>query len=206
MYQCVDPGLGVVLIEQGPLVLATTNDGVNDNVCCLSWLMPLSLSSGYHNIALCTGPWNTTYTTLKKTGEITICVPIYSAFRKVVSTGSVSFEECANKFKRFGLKKLPGVKNKCPIIDGCAGYLECRFAKEYPEDNIVILDTINVGIDRNKFSQPKIHAVGDGSFTFDGKIVNGRQFMGGKIPSNTQEESYMSLVGFPKFSRKMSYK
>lgn len=206
MYKLLDPSLGFVLVEDGPLVLATTALKDQKDVCCLSWTMVLSFASGNHNIALCTGSWNRTYDFMKESGEITINIPVKSQFKQAVLTGSVSIEEGIDKFQKFGLKTIPGIQNKCPILKGCAGFLECRFATEYLQDNIVILDTVNVGIDPIQFKEPRIHAVGDGSFTFDGEIANGRKYMGGKIPENTLDEEYLKLIHFPKRTRKVSDK
>lgn len=203
MYRRMDSAYGFVLIESGPLVLATTRWKGEDDVCCLSWTMALSFSSGKRNVALCTGPWNETYNFLKRTGQITLNIPVREMFSQAVSCGSLSFGECPDKFSKFGLKKLPGIENDCPVLDECAGFLECRLAKEYPEDRIVVLDTVDVGIDPERFVRSRIHAVGDGSFSFDGEIVDGRAHMGGKVPPLCQGEGYEKTVSFPKRSRRV---
>ena len=49
------------IIEPGPVVLITTNDGNNDNVMTISWTMVLDFAAEF---AITTGPWNYSYTAL----------------------------------------------------------------------------------------------------------------------------------------------
>lgn len=204
MYRSFDPSYGFVLIEQGPLLLVTVGDKSASNVFCLSWSMALNFDSGNRNVAISTGPWNRSYEFIRKTGRLTLNVPVGNQLKKAVLCGSVSFDDCPDKFKAFGLKTLKGKKNPdVPIIQGCAGYLECEVDKIDEENSILFLNTLAVGLDPVRFRQPKIHAVGDGTFTVDGTLVNGRAYMGGKIPSNTDRDGYLAFAKIPKRSRKL---
>ncbi len=204
MYREFNPSYAFVLIEQGPLILITTHDDEEgDNVFPLTWSAALNFDSGEHNILISTGAWNHSYKTIEKTHRLTLNIPIYSQMRRAILCGSVSFSECPDKFEKFNLTNLPGHKNKAPIIKGCAGYIECELAKEYPQDSLLILNTLSVGLDTTNFRKPKIHAIGDGTFTIDGKIINGRDWMGDKVPDNTRNEEYEEFAKLPKVSRKL---
>ena len=56
------------LIEPGPLVLVTTNDGRKDNVMTITWTMVLDFQARF---AITTGPWNHSYIALRETRPIT---------------------------------------------------------------------------------------------------------------------------------------
>jgi len=57
------------LIEPGPVVLVTTNNGNNDNVMAISWTMVLDFAAEF---AITTGPWNYSYTALQESKECVI--------------------------------------------------------------------------------------------------------------------------------------
>ncbi len=198
MYTEMDPSYAFLLIEQGPLILITTHGVDGDNVFPLTWSAALNFDSGDGNILISTGPWNHSYEAIEKTGRLTLNIPVASMARKAVLCGSVSFTEEPDKFKRFGLEKLKGTANKAPIIRGCGGYAECVVKKEYREDSLLILSTLTCGIDFELFRKPKIHAIGDGTFTTDGELLNLRDCMGGKIPANCEKADYVALASIPK--------
>jgi len=60
------------LIEPGPVVLVTTNDGQKDNVMTITWTMVIGFSAAF---AITTGPWNHSYAALLETKECVISIP-----------------------------------------------------------------------------------------------------------------------------------
>ena len=54
------------LIEPGPVVLVTTNDGQKDNVMTITWTMVIGFSAPF---AITTEPWNHSYAALLETKE-----------------------------------------------------------------------------------------------------------------------------------------
>ena len=60
------------LIEPGPVVLVTTNDGQRDNIMTLSWTMVMDFTSRF---AITTGPWNYSYQALCEFKECVIAIP-----------------------------------------------------------------------------------------------------------------------------------
>jgi len=55
------------LIEPGPVVLVTTNDGKKNNIMTISWTMVLDFTPAF---ALTTGEWNYSFDALRKQGSV----------------------------------------------------------------------------------------------------------------------------------------
>ena len=51
------------LMESGPVVLITTNDGKKDNIMTISWTMVLDFTPVF---AITTGEWNYSFTALRQ--------------------------------------------------------------------------------------------------------------------------------------------
>ena len=60
------------LIEPGPVVLVTTNDGKKNNIMTISWTMVLDFTPAF---AITTGEWNYSFAALRKTKECVISIP-----------------------------------------------------------------------------------------------------------------------------------
>ena len=60
------------LMESGPVVLVTTNDGERNNVMTISWTMVVDFTPTF---AITTGPWNHSYAALRTSRECVIAVP-----------------------------------------------------------------------------------------------------------------------------------
>ena len=60
------------LMESGPVVLVTTNDGEKNNIMTISWTMVVDFTPLF---AITTGPWNYSYAALRKTRECVISIP-----------------------------------------------------------------------------------------------------------------------------------
>ena len=54
------------LMESGPVVLVTTNDGNKNNIMTISWTMVMDFTPIF---AMTTGPWNYSFAALQKTKE-----------------------------------------------------------------------------------------------------------------------------------------
>jgi len=60
------------LMESGPVVFITTNDGEKNNIMTISWTMVLDFTPMF---AITTGPWNYSYAALRKFRECVIAIP-----------------------------------------------------------------------------------------------------------------------------------
>jgi len=90
------------LVEPGPVILVTTNDGRRDNVMAISWTMVLDFTAKF---AITTGAWNYSYAALTKTKECVIAIPAVDLLDTVVGVGTCSGKD-TDKFEKFGLTRV----------------------------------------------------------------------------------------------------
>jgi len=166
------------LIEPGPVILVTTNDGEKNNIMTISWHMVNEFTP---RIALTTGSWNHSFNTIMKTKECVIAVPAVDLAEKTVKIGAVSGTE-VDKFKEFGLTPLPAETVGAPLIAECIGCIECKLVEYIKSCDILILEGKCAWIDEEREERRTFHAVGDGTFVVDGETLNYRSLMENKLP------------------------
>lgn len=98
------------LMESGPVVLVTTNDGNANNIMTISWTMVLDFSPVF---AIATGEWNYSYAALRKTKECVIAIPTVDMLDKVVGIGTCTGAN-TDKFAKFKLTPVKGKKVNAP--------------------------------------------------------------------------------------------
>ncbi|MDR0823308.1 MAG: flavin reductase family protein [Endomicrobium sp.] len=167
------------LIEPGPVVLIGTNHKGKNNIMTISWTMVCDFTPQF---ALLTGDWNFSYQALIKTKECVISIPSASLAKKVVQIGACSGADI-DKFAKFKLNPLKARFVKAPLIKECFANIECKVIAHIKKHNIFILDGICAWIDEKNKDRKLLHAIGDGTFTADGrKIKNLRSIMKDKLP------------------------
>ena len=80
-------GKAFTLIEPGPVVLVTTNDGQNDNVMTITWTMALDFSPVF---AISTGAGNHSYADLRDNRECVLAIPTAHLIDTAVGIGTCS--------------------------------------------------------------------------------------------------------------------
>ena len=170
------------LMESGPVVLVTTNDGRRDNVMTISWTMVMDFTPVF---ALTTGPWNHSYAALRKTRECVIAIPAVDLIDQVVGIGMCSGAD-VDKFKRFRLTPLPATQVRAPLIKEATANIECRVVEIVSRHNIVVLEGIAACVDERRRQKRALHAVGDGTFIVDGRTIDRRQMMSAKLPPSVR--------------------
>ena len=166
------------LIESGPVVLVTTSDGRRNNIMTISWTMVLGFTPRF---ALCTGAWNHSYAALRKTRECVIAIPTVDLLDQVVGIGTCSGVD-TDKFAEFGLTPRAGKRVQAPLIEECLANIECRVIDIVRKHDIVVLEGVAAYADRARKEQRTLHAVGDGTFIVDGRRLDRRKMMAGKLP------------------------
>ena len=166
------------LMEPGPVVLVTTRDGRKNNVMTISWTMVLDFTPVF---AITTGEWNYSFAALRKTRECVIAIPTVDLLDRVVGIGTCSGAD-TDKFARFGLTAVPGRTVKAPLIEECLANIECRVVDLVRKHNIVVLEAVAAHIDATRKEKRMLHAVGDGTFIVDGRRLDRRKMMAGKLP------------------------
>ncbi len=166
------------LMESGPVVLVTTNDGAKDNIMTISWTMVVDFTPLF---AMTTGPWNYSYAALRKTRECVISIPAVDLIDQVVGVGTCSGAD-TDKFRKFGLTPVKGRHVRAPLIKECLANIECRVIDIIKRHNIVVLEGISAYFDSARKEKRTIHAIGDGTFIVDGRRLNRRRMMRSKLP------------------------
>jgi flavin reductase (DIM6/NTAB) family NADH-FMN oxidoreductase RutF len=167
------------LIESGPVVLVTTNDGKKDNIMTISWTMVLDFTPVF---AITTGEWNYSYTALRKTKECVVSIPTVDMLDKVVEIGTCSGAD-TDKFAKFKLTPVKGRIVRAPLIKECLANIECKVVDIVKKHNIVVLEAVAAYFDTARKEKRTFHAVGDGTFIVDGRKLSRKKMMASKIPN-----------------------
>ena len=171
-------GKAFTLIEPGPVVLVTTNNGVKHNVMTISWTMVLDFSASF---AITTGAWNYSYGALRHQKECVIAIPTVDMIDTVVGVGTCSGLN-VDKFATFPLARLAARKVRAPLIAECLANIECRVTEIVERLSIVALEGVAAHIDSARKERRMIHAVGDGTFVVDGRRIDRCEAMASKLP------------------------
>jgi len=171
-------GKAFTLMEPGPVVLVTTNNGQRNNIMTISWTMVMDFTPRF---ALTTGPWNYSYAALRKTRECVIAIPTVDLIDKVVGVGTCSGAE-TDKFERFGLTAVKAKLVRPPLIRECLANIECKVVDIITRHSIVVLEGVAAYFVSSRREKRSIHAIGDGTFVVDGRKINRRKMMGSKLP------------------------
>jgi flavin reductase (DIM6/NTAB) family NADH-FMN oxidoreductase RutF len=172
-------GKAFTLIEPGPVVLVTTNDGNKNNIMTISWTMVVDFTPIF---AMTTGSWNYSFAALQKTKECVIAIPTVDMLDKVVGVGTCSGADM-DKFEKFMLTPLEGKHVKAPLIKECLANIECKVVDIVKKHNIIVLEGVAAYFDRSRKEKRTVHAVGDGTFIVDGAKLNRKKMMRAKLPA-----------------------
>jgi len=167
------------LMESGPVVFVTTNDGKQNNIMTISWTMVIDFTPIF---AITTGPWNYSYSSLKKSKECTIAIPTVDLIDQVIGVGTCSGAD-TDKFEKFKLTPLKGKYVRSPLIKECLANIECKVIDIVKRHNIVVLEGVAAYFDSSRKEKRTLHAIGDGTFIVDGETLDRRKMMLSKLPS-----------------------
>jgi len=166
------------LLEPGPVVLVTTNDGQRNNIMTISWTMVVDFSPVF---AITTGPWNHSYAALRKSRECVIAIPTVDLIDEVIRIGTCSGAD-TDKFELLDLTPLKAAHVKAPLIKQCLANIECRVTDIVDKHSIVVLQGLAAYLDSARREKRTLHAVGDGTFVVDGRKLSRRKMMRSKLP------------------------
>jgi flavin reductase (DIM6/NTAB) family NADH-FMN oxidoreductase RutF len=167
------------LLESGPVVLITTHDGKKSNIMTISWTMVNDFTPSF---AITTGPWNASFSALKKTRECVIAIPAVDMLDQLVGIGTTSGED-TDKFARFALTPMKARYVAAPLIKECLANIECRVVEIIKRHNIVMLEGLAAHYDDARKEKRTVHAVGDGTFIVDGRTLSRKKMMRAKLPA-----------------------
>ncbi len=165
------------LMESGPVILVTTHDGKRGNIMTISWTMVMDFTPVF---AITTGEWNHSFAALRKNRECVIAIPTVDLLDKVVGIGTCSGAD-TDKFARFKLTPVQARLVKPLLIKECFANIECKVVDIVRKHDIVVLQAVAAYIDAARQEQRVVHAVGDGTFIVDGRRIDRRKMMAGKL-------------------------
>ncbi len=166
------------LIEPGPVVLITTNDGEKNNIMTISWTMVMDFSPRF---AITTGSWNYSYNALRNSKECVIAIPTVDLIDQVVGVGTCSGAD-TDKYEKFGLTPLKAKQVAAPLIKECLANIESKVIDIVEKHNIIVLEGVEAYFDESREEKRTIHAIGDGTFVVDGDKLDRREMMRSKLP------------------------
>ena len=166
------------LIEPGPVVLITTNDGEKNNIMTISWTMVMDFSPRF---AITTGSWNYSYNALRNSKECVIAIPTVDLIEQAVGVGTCSGAD-TDKLEKFGLTPLKAKHVAAPLIKECLANIECKVIDIVEKHNILVLEGVEAYFDESREEKRTIHAIGDGTFVVDGDKLDRREMMRSKLP------------------------
>jgi len=172
-------GKAFTLVEPGPVVLVTTHDGKNANIMTISWTMVIEFTPLF---SITTGAWNHSYAALQKNRECVIAIPAVDLLDEVVGIGTCSGTDI-DKFAKFNLTPAPARLVRPPLIKECIANIECKVIDIVEKYNIVVLEGVAAYMDTARKEKRMIHAVGDGTFTVDGRTMNRKEIMASRLSS-----------------------
>ena len=178
MIKKMQIGKAFTLMESGPVVFITTNDGEKSNIMTISWTMVMDFTPIF---AITTGPWNYSYAALQETGECVIAIPTVDMIDQVVGVGTCSGAD-TDKFEKFGLTPVKAERVEAPLIKECLANIECKVVDIVEKHNIVVLEGITAYFDSSREEKRTLHAVGDGTFIVDGDKLDRKEMMRQKLP------------------------
>ncbi|KAB2318721.1 flavin reductase family protein [Betaproteobacteria bacterium SCN1] len=163
------------LIEPGPVVWVTTAHKGRMNVMTMTWHMVVDFTP---RLACIIGPWDFTFTALKKTRECVIAIPTADMADTAVEIGNCSGRE-VDKFERFGLTPRPAKRVGAPLIAECLAHIECRVADTRLVNGygLWVLEGVHAWIEPAHRERRTLHAQGDGRFAVDGPMIDLRRKM-----------------------------
>lgn len=123
----VAPGKAYLLLNHGPVTLVSSAHGAHRNVMAASWAMPLDFVPP--KVAVVIDRNTLTRELVEASGEFVLNIPTRRMARQVVQCGTHGGRD-VDKFAAFGLSGSPGSSVGAPLIEGCAGWLECRVIAE----------------------------------------------------------------------------
>ncbi|NJD32551.1 MAG: flavin reductase family protein [Gammaproteobacteria bacterium] len=167
------------LMESGPVVLVTTNDGKKNNIMTISWTMVTDFTPRF---AITTGEWNYSFRALRKSRECVIAIPTVDMLDQVVGIGTCSGVD-TDKFTRFKLTPMPGKVVKAPLVKECLANIECKVVDIVGKHGIVVLEGVAAHVASSRRERRTVHAVGDGTFIVDGRRLSRRRQMASRIPA-----------------------
>ena len=115
------------LVNHGPTTLVSAAHAGRKNVMAAAWVMALDFDPPKLAAVLAEDTW--TRELAVASGELVISLPTVQQAALTYQLGSVSGRD-VDKFAEYGVAWSPASHVSAPLVDGCAGWLECKIIEE----------------------------------------------------------------------------
>ncbi len=151
MKKSVDLSKAKWLVEPGCVVLVTSGTMTGPNVMTFSWQTPVN-NANPCLIVLAISHVRYSYELIKQNGELVINVPGESLLNQTHYVGTVSGRD-ADKFETSGLTAVAARCVAPPVIDQCAGHLECKVVQTFGMEShdLLVCEVLHAEADSELF-------------------------------------------------------
>lgn len=163
----VEPGKAYLLLNHGPVTLVSSTHAGRRNVMAASWAMPLDFLPP--KVAVVIDRNTLTRELVEASGEFVLNIPTRRMAQQVVHCGTHGGRDL-DKFAAFGLSGAPGSAVGAPLVEGCAGWLECRVIAEpaiQGRYDLFLGEVLAAWADPRQFSDGRWHFAED-----DGRTIH----------------------------------
>jgi len=139
------------LVEPGCVVLVTAGNRQKANVMTFSWQTPVN-SYDPCQILLAVNTIRYTYELIKENHELVINIPGLDLLQATHRVGTVSGRD-VDKFSETGLSPVSAKMVEPPLIDECAGHLECKVVATFHQGShdLLICEVLRAVADTDRF-------------------------------------------------------
>lgn len=118
------------LLNHGPVTIVTSAHGGRRNLMAAAWTMPLDFSPP--KVCVVIDRNTLTRELVEASGCFALNLPCRAQARATLDVGSLGGREVpsGDKFAHYGLATRPASRIEAPLLEGCAGWLECRVVAE----------------------------------------------------------------------------
>lgn len=127
------------LLGHGPVTLVSSAHGGKSNVMAASWAMPLDFDPP--KVIVIVDARTLTRQLIIASGEFGLQIPTRAIAAQTLAAGTRSGLDC-DKFARYGIQTFAARKIGAPMIQGCAGWLECRVIPDASQRFDIILGEV----------------------------------------------------------------
>lgn len=161
------------LLGHGPVTLVTSAHGGRTNVMAASWAMPLDFVPP--KVIVIVDSRTLTRELIDASGEFGLQIPKRAIAVQTLAAGSASGRD-VDKFERFGIRSFPARRIAAPMIEGCAGWLECKVIPDASQRlDIILGEVVAAYSDAAVYSENRWH-FGDDPMERTIHYVAGGQF------------------------------
>lgn len=178
------------LLNHGPTVLVSAAHDGRRNVMAAAWAMPLDFDPPKIAVVIDKSCW--TRKLVEASGTLALNLPTRAQVDVTNAVGNASGREHGgqfDKFAAFGLDTFPAGRIEAPLIEGCAGWLECHVladAANQQRHDLFIVEVVAAWADARVFHDGRwhfdgtdaarrtIHHVAGGHFLVSGEALDAR--------------------------------